>query len=90
MSRVYQTFSSASYFDDRGPHGHATPITERVNVSAFELELLCVAKICLHSLIHDLSCHITLLWVSVHNITEYAACRFVLTCLIAFVRKDIL
>ncbi|KAI0093840.1 hypothetical protein BDY19DRAFT_902557 [Irpex rosettiformis] len=31
MSRVYQTFSSSSYFDDRGSHGHAIPITERVN-----------------------------------------------------------
>ncbi|KAI0355088.1 hypothetical protein OH77DRAFT_1480422 [Trametes cingulata] len=25
------TFSSSPYFDDRGPHGHAEPITERVN-----------------------------------------------------------
>lgn len=35
MVRSYQatTFSSAPYFDDRGPHGHAEPITERVNVS---------------------------------------------------------
>ena len=26
------TFSSSPYFDDRGPHGYAEPITERVNV----------------------------------------------------------
>lgn len=26
------TFSSESYFDDRGVHGHAQPITEHVNV----------------------------------------------------------
>lgn len=26
------TFSSTPYFDDRGPHGSAQPITERVNV----------------------------------------------------------
>ncbi|KAI0699663.1 hypothetical protein BC835DRAFT_1405048 [Cytidiella melzeri] len=31
MSRTYQTFSSSPYFDDRGPHGYATPITERIN-----------------------------------------------------------
>ncbi|KAI0345000.1 hypothetical protein BDW22DRAFT_1353821 [Trametopsis cervina] len=31
MSRVYKTFSASSYFDDRGPNGHATPITERIN-----------------------------------------------------------
>jgi hypothetical protein len=27
------TFSSSPYFDDRGTHGVAEPITERVNVS---------------------------------------------------------
>ncbi|KIP07486.1 hypothetical protein PHLGIDRAFT_29985 [Phlebiopsis gigantea 11061_1 CR5-6] len=31
MARTYETFSATSYFDDRGPHGYATPITERVN-----------------------------------------------------------
>ncbi|EKM56074.1 uncharacterized protein PHACADRAFT_96102 [Phanerochaete carnosa HHB-10118-sp] len=31
--RTYETFSTTPYFDDRGPHGYATPITERVNVS---------------------------------------------------------
>lgn len=29
------TFSTSAYFDDRGPHGTAQPITERVNVSLF-------------------------------------------------------
>ena len=32
--RSYETFSATPYFDDRGPHGYATPITERVNVSS--------------------------------------------------------
>lgn len=27
------TFSSSPYFDDRGVHGHAKPITERIHVS---------------------------------------------------------
>lgn len=34
------TFSSESYFDDRGVHGHAQPITEHVNVR----ELTCVQR----------------------------------------------
>lgn len=29
-SQAY-TFSSSPYFDERGPHGYAQPITERVN-----------------------------------------------------------
>lgn len=29
------TFSSESYFDDRGAHGYAQPITEHVNVREF-------------------------------------------------------
>ena len=31
------TFSSESYFDDRGVYGHAQPITEHVNVRKVEL-----------------------------------------------------
>lgn len=37
------TFSSSSYFDDRGPHGYAQPITEHVNVgicALWQLHLL--------------------------------------------------
>ena len=30
------TFSSSPYFDDRGSHGTAEPITERVNVCSYE------------------------------------------------------
>lgn len=32
------TFSASTYFDDRGPHGTAQPITEYVNVSPRRVE----------------------------------------------------
>lgn len=35
-SQAY-TFSSSPYFDERGPHGYAQPITERVNVRTYRL-----------------------------------------------------
>lgn len=64
MSR---TFSNTPYFDDRGMHGSAIPITERINV-CWNFPVVTLFSH-LGSLIHDPSYHTTRRKVSVLNIT---------------------
>jgi hypothetical protein len=50
------TFSSESYFDDRGAYGYAQPITEHVNVREVARTRRDMSHSPSHSPIHGLSC----------------------------------
>jgi hypothetical protein len=71
------TFSSSPYFFDRGAHGTAQPITERINVTSIFCKKKVHLKEHVDSHIPDQSYHITFQKALEASIMEYV-------CLISF------